>query len=195
LPRQRKPAARYILTLLLERRNFFFPSRSIDLSKEGSIQVSGKDPAKHGPLQKRFKRSVWNAILNAQEKNRSRRKVLTLTDPTIMAQKHPVRQSPSTVMEDFRRIVAERLGKLAAAILDWRMEGRDTKALVNCPELGGPSVWQIKREVQAIKKLAQQFAARLDDPAFSNMVAAAMDREARTVAKRKQAVAARRPRA
>ena len=155
----------------------------------------GWNPAKHGPLEKRFKRSVWNAILNAQEKTRNGRRWVTATDPTIISQKYPGRQSPSTgVLDNFRKLVADKLGILAVAIFDQRLEGKDTKSLVGQVELESPTVWHIKREVQAVKKLAQEFGATLDDPAFSNMVSAAMDREARTVAKRKQAVAASRPR-
>lgn len=58
-------------------------------------------------------------------------------------------------------------------------------------QFGSPSVYAIKREVQEIKKLAHEFAIQHDDPGFLNAVERGMAGEARTVAKRQQAMAAR----
>ena len=148
------------------------------------------NPEQHGPLERRFRASVWNAIRNIAEKNSNYQKWMTVADPTVMAQRFSGRLPHSDVLDNFRRSVSEKLGKLGLAILDQRLAGKETKALVGQAELNHPSVYTIKMTVQAVKTLAQQFAARLDDPAFSKMVSAAMDREAKTVAKRKQAVAA-----
>ena len=81
----------------------------------------------------------------------------------------------------------EKLGKLAAAILDWRLEGRQTKEMIGRPEFGSPSKYNIKREVQAIKSLAHQFAAQSGDPSFLARVERAIAGEAETVAKRQAA--------
>jgi hypothetical protein len=151
------------------------------------------NPKKHGMLDRRFRRSVWNAIRNAQEKIRNRQRWITPTDPTVMAERNPSRQPYSGVLDDFRRLVAQKLGPLAVAILDQRLAGEDTKDLVGRAEIGSPTIWRIKREVGEIKKLAHRFAAQSGDPAFLDRVDRAMEREANTVGKRQQAMAARRP--
>ncbi len=103
-------------------------------------------PSKHGPLERRFRASTWNAIRNIVEKIRNRRERITLADPTVMAERNPARQPYSGVLEEFRKFVADRLGRLALSIFDWRMEGLDTKDLVNNADVGSPSVWQIKQQ-------------------------------------------------
>ena len=144
-------------------------------------------PTKHGPLQRRFAASVWNAIRNIVEKQHNYRRRVVNADPSVMAERQPTRPPYSGVLDDFRKAVAEQLGDLAAAILDWRVRGLDTKDLVGRPELGSPTVWKIKKGVGDIKKLARRFAATRDDPAFLDKVNRAMEREATTVAKRKAA--------
>ena len=144
-------------------------------------------PAKHGPLERRVRASVWNGIRNIVEKIQNRRKVVTLTDPSVMAERNPARQPYSGVLDDFRKMVAEKLGRLAAAILDWRIEGKDIKDMAGRAELGSPSVYSIKREVGEIKKLAHRFAMESGDPTFVQKVEKAMAGEAATVAKRQAA--------
>jgi hypothetical protein len=147
----------------------------------------GYRPSKHGPLERRFRASVWNAIRNIIEKIRNRRKAVTFSDPAVMAERNPARQPYSGLLDDFRRIVAERLGRLAAAILDQRLSGEDIKDMVGRAEFGSPSVYSIKREVGEIKKLAHRFAAQSGDPAFLGKVEKALADEAATVAKRQAA--------
>jgi hypothetical protein len=65
------------------------------------------------------------------------------------------------------------------------------KNLVGKVEFGTPSAFYIRREVRAIKQLAEKFASQSGDPAFYGMVAKAMDAEAKTVSRRKSAIAAR----
>jgi len=113
--------------------------------------------------------------------------VVTLTDPSVMAERNPARQPYSGVLDDFRKMVAEKLGRLAAAILDWRIEGKDIKDMAGRAELGSPSVYSIKREVGEIKKLAHRFAMESGDPTFVQKVEKAMAGEAATVAKRQAA--------
>jgi len=57
------------------------------------------NPAKHGPLERRFRASVWNGIRNIVEKIQNRRKVVTLADPSVMAQQQqfPMNRVPSGV--------------------------------------------------------------------------------------------------
>ena len=95
----------------------------------------------------------------------------------------------SDLIDQFRSLVAQRLGKLALAILDQKIAGGDTSKMAGRAEFGTPSAYYIKREVRAIKELARQFASQLGDPAFSGMVAKAMDSEKATVAKRQAAIA------
>jgi hypothetical protein len=159
------------------------------LVKPGKLFVwtSTKSPS----LDRRFRASVWNAIRNIVEKNRNYRKRVTSIDPAVMAQMQPGRRQYSDVVDKFRRFVGERLGRLALAILDWRLQGREMRELVGQAELGHPTAYQLKRETAEIKKLAHQFAVQSGDPAFLSKLEKAMEAEASTVAKRKAAIAGR----
>jgi hypothetical protein len=152
---------------------------------------SGWNPKQHGSLDRRFKRSVWNAIRNFAEKNRNLRRRLTPTDPTVMAGKFAARQPYGDLIDRFRQLVSERLGRLALAILDQRLAGKDAKELVKNAALGNPSNYAVKREVQAVKELAKQFAIASGDQSFLNNLTRAMEGEATTIEKRKAALAAR----
>lgn len=144
----------------------------------------GWEPSRHGPLDRRFKASVWNAIKNIAEKRKNYRRLMVSADPSVMAHTHPARSAYSGVLDDFRQLVAQRLGALAAAVLDTRLEGGDVKNLVGRIEYGSPTSYAIRREVSAIKELAHRFAAQSGDPAFLAAVERAMAGEAATVAKR-----------
>lgn len=148
-------------------------------------------PGHHGPLERRFRRSVWNSIRNLAEKTRNRRRWMQSADPVAMAERLPGRRPYSSLIDEFRNLVGERLGNLAVAILDARLAGEDMKNLVGRNEIGTPSAFYVKRETGEIKRLAQHFAAHLGDPAFAKMVARAMEGEAATIEKRKQSMAAR----
>ena len=124
---------------------------------------AGWEPGRHGPLQRRFQASVWNGIRNIAEKTRNRRKWMQPADPTAMAERLPGRQPYSDLIDRFRKLVADRLGQVSLTILDARLSGEDTNNLVGRADIGTPSAFYIKKEVQAIKKLAQRFAARLGD--------------------------------
>jgi hypothetical protein len=151
----------------------------------------GWEPKRHGPLDRRFRTSVWNGIRNAQEKGRNRRKWMNAVDPAAMADRFAGREPYSDLIDQFRQLVAQRLGKLALEILDARLAGEDSKKLVGKAANGTASAYYIKAEVRAIKQLAQQFASQSGDPGFLNMVDRAFSAEAATVEKRKAAVAAR----
>lgn len=137
-----------------------------------------------GPMDLRFKRSVANAVRNLVEKERNHRRLL----PTISIGREfepggvtdlPARSSPSQdekVIDDFRRLVRQRLGDLGAAVLDVRLAGGETKSLVGSPSLGNPGRWTVKRVVQEIKALAREFFA--GDPELLRRVERALRDEA-----------------
>ena len=117
---------------------------------------------------------------------------MVAADPTMMASMYAGRQQPrSDLIDQFRELVRERLGDLALAILDERLSGEDTKNLVGKSEFGTPSAFLIKKQVQAIKQLADAFAARHGDSDFSNLLMKAMNAEMQTIAKRQRAMAAK----
>ena len=147
------------------------------------------NPEEHGPLAFRFKSSVWNAIRNIVEKRRNRRKWMVNADPAAIAERTPERASQShEIIDVFRKLVKERLGNLAAEILDQRLSGDETKKLVG---IGTASAFYVKKAVGEIKELAGRFAARIGDQSFADMVSRAMEAEAETLAKRRAAVAAK----
>ena len=99
----------------------------------------GYDPRIHGPMDKRFKASVANAIRNLVAKEKTRRRYL----PSVpIAQEFqpgcatpddlPAKSDPedSKVIENFRELVRRWLGGLGLAVLDLRLEGGETKSLV-----------------------------------------------------------------
>jgi hypothetical protein len=160
--------------------------------KPGTL-FGGWNPQQHGPLASRFRNSVWNAIRNVAEKTRHRRQWMQSVDPVAMADRYAGREPYSSLLDEFRQLVSDKLGRLGLAILDQRLRGEETKDLVSRAEFGTPSAYIIKREISEIKKLAERFAAQSGDPAFANMLAKALAAEAETVARRKAAVAARQP--
>lgn len=135
------------------------------------------------PILPRFKVAVRNAVLNIVEKRRSRQRWL----PSVSIHGVPyghiaARSTPGdeSTIEDFRRLVQQRLGDLAVAVLDLRLSGGDTKWLVGSPNHGEPSAYRIKQTVKAIKALAKGFG----DEDFRAMVAKAMAGEEATVRRR-----------
>jgi hypothetical protein len=169
----------------------YFHQITIQLLLEPGKLYRGWLPGKHGPLDRRFRRSVWNAIRNIQEKGRNRRKWMTAVDPSVMAGQHAGRAPYSDVVDQFRSLVAQRLGSLALEILDARLAGEDIKNLVGKTTIGTPSAYYIKREVSAIKQLAYQFAQQTGDQVFLYKLVKAMDSEKATTAKRQAAIAAK----
>jgi hypothetical protein len=147
------------------------------------------NPERHSPLERRFRASVWNGIRNAIAKQQNYRRWMVAADPAVMAERNPAQQPYSSrVLEEFRKLVGEKLGKLATAVLDWRLEGRQTKELIGRPELGSPSIYNIKMAVQEVKQLAHRFAAQSGDSEFLAKVEKALAGERATVAKRQAAV-------
>ena len=151
-----------------------------------------------GPFDLRFRRSVGNAIRNIVELERNRRRYIPTTpivqgfEPgSVAAADLPARPSfgqDEQVIENFRRLLQDRLGDLAVAIFDMRMAGGETKSLVGSPTLGSPSPYVIKRTVQQIKALGRQFAVSLGDFTLLRRIDKAMQDEAGTVAKRRAAL-------
>ena len=150
----------------------------------------GYDAGRHGPLDLRFKRSVSNAVKNMVAKETNRRRYLPSISIGDVAAPSKVNHDPRLI-DRFRTMLHVRLGDLAVAIFDARMDGRQTKDLVGLPELGRPGRWAVKRVVQQIKALAHDYAHTLDDPDFLWRVERLMDTEAATIAQRLAATAHR----
>ena len=126
------------------------------------------------PMDARFKVAVRNAVINLVEKRRSRRRLGSAeVTPEIATQSS---LGDESAIEEFRRLVRERLGDLGLAVLDVRLQGGDVKSLAN----SGQTSYRIKQLVQAIKALAAEFG----DEDFRAMVEKAMASEQRTLAKR-----------
>jgi hypothetical protein len=155
---------------------------------------TGFDERSSGPMDRRFKTSVGNAIRNMAELERNRRRLL----PTVPIDQgcEPGRitgddDGGEKVIQDFRRLVRRRLGELGTAVLNVRLAGGETKSLVGSPVLGSPGKWGIKRTVQQIKQLSREYAMSLGDPGFVRDIERAMGREEETIAKRQTATVAR----
>jgi hypothetical protein len=158
----------------------------------------GYDERQHGPMDRRFKASVGNSIRNIVQKEQTRKRLLPsvsigqeFVPGNVTAEDLPAR-SPTDdekVIHDFRRLVRKRLGDLGLAVLDARLDGIETKALVGSPALGSPGKHRITMVVAGIKALARNFAASLDDPELLRRVERAMGREEETAAKRRATAA------
>jgi hypothetical protein len=164
----------------------------------------GFDQRTSGPMDRRFKNSVGNAIRNMAELERNRRRLLPtipigqefepggMTPDDLPGRSPPPDDDGERVVRDFRRLVRRRLGEIGVAVLNARLAGEETKSLVGRPSLGSPGKWVVKRIVQEIKALAKEYATSLDDPGFLRDIERAMASEEATVAKRRTATAGRR---
>ena len=154
----------------------------------------GYDERIHGPLELRFRRSVGNAIRNIVEKEKARRRNVPtvsisqeFSPGSVTAEELPARSVPDDeekVVEGFRELVRRRLGDLALAVLDVRLEGGETKSLVGLPSLGSPGKWVIKKVVAGIKALAREFFR--GDPDLLRRIERAMRAESETIGKRRE---------
>jgi hypothetical protein len=161
----------------------------------------GYDPSHHGPMELRFRRSVGNAIRNIVEKEKTRRRNIPTTPisqefvpGSVTAEELPARSPPEDddkVIDDFRELVRKRLGGLGVAILDARLDGIETKALVGSPALGSPGRWTVKRVVAGIKQMAKEYALGIGDPELLRRIEKAMEAEGETIGRRRAAMAAR----
>jgi len=154
----------------------------------------GFDERTSGPMDLRFKRSVANAIKNMVELERNRRRLL----PSMPLDQAAEPASVSTPDDDerlvnrFRELVRKQLGGLGVAVLQVRLDGGEVKSLVDCPSLGSPGKWVIKRVVGEIKVLAREYAESLGNPAFLRDIERAMAAESETIEKRRASLTARR---
>lgn len=159
---------------------------------------SSFDERTSGPIDRRFKCSVTNAIWNLVEKERNRRRFLPSVPidqefrpggVTDVADRASAGQDDDRLIQDFRRLVRNRLGELGLAILDARLDDEETQSLVGREDLGSPNRYALKKTVRDIKALARQYAGALGDPAFLRDIERAMGREEETVSKRRAAKA------
>jgi hypothetical protein len=159
----------------------------------------GYDPRIHGPMDKRFKCAVGNAVRNLVAKEKTRRRYLPsvpiaqeFVPGSVTAEELPAksaREDDEKVIENFRELVRRRLGDLAVAVLDLRLEGGETKSLVGSPSLGSPGRWTVKKVVAGIKALAREFFR--GDPEMLRRIERAMTGESETIGRRLAAMAAR----
>ena len=153
----------------------------------------GFDEKVSGPMDRRFRRSVGNAVRNMAELERNRRHYL----PTVPIQDvEPASLTPEDgggekVIKDFRQLVRRRLGGLGVAVLELRLDGGEVKSLVGLPALGSPGKWVVKKTVQEIKELAREYARSLGDPELLRRVERAMASEEETIEKRRASLRAR----
>ena len=88
----------------------------------------GYDPLRHGPIEKRFKRSVGNAVRNIAEKSRNQRKYFpSSTFDTNQLTARQGGQDVDDLVSQFRHLVSQRLGSLALQILDTRLNGDENE--------------------------------------------------------------------
>ncbi len=125
----------------------------------------GWNPNQHGPLDRRFGASVRNQIANIISKNQNRQKYAPSVsinndfDGHGVAEKFlPSRTEDDGVIEDFRDWLFSRLGPLAVAVLDSRLNGDDITSLVGNKNLGSPTRHKIRTTLQAIKQASWEFA-------------------------------------
>ncbi len=131
------------------------------------------------PILARFKIAVRNAVINRMERHQRRRRWFPHVAPQdVEVAMHST--GDEELIEKFRSEIEKQLSPLALAVFDIRLDGGETKSLVGSPDVASPTSYQIKREVQRVKQLAQQFG----DEEFQAMVQRAMDAEQQTLAKR-----------
>ncbi len=125
----------------------------------------GWNPNQHGPLDRRFGASVRNQIANIISKNQNRRKYA----PTVsinndfdghgVAEKFlPSNAEDDELISDFRDWLSTRLGPLAVAVFDAKLNGDDITSLVGNQNLGSPTRHKTRTTLQAIKQAAWEFA-------------------------------------
>ncbi|MDY0169909.1 MAG: hypothetical protein RBS80_25425 [Thermoguttaceae bacterium] len=135
-----------------------------------------------GTFLPRVKKSIKNAVLNLLDKHQRRRRKFQPATPEevdIFAYYAAPERADHTIKQ-FRQQVQERLGTLALAVLDARLDGADVKSLIGLAEFGSPTSYKIKQVVQQIKALAATFG----DESFRAMVSRALDAEQQTLARR-----------
>jgi hypothetical protein len=142
----------------------------------------GYDDRRHGPLIARFKTAVGNAVKNQIEKDRSRQKHLQqISMPIAVLNFSP---HDAGLIEEFRELIRRRLGPLALAVFDARLEGEQVKSLVGAVDLGSPTTYLLKQAVQRLKRLAAEYGRGMGDPEFLSRIEAAIDRDAQRRARR-----------
>jgi hypothetical protein len=164
----------------------------------------GFDERVSGPMDKRFKCAVGNAVRNLVAKEKTRRRYLPsvsiaqeFVPGSVTAEELPAKSArdddddDEKIIHDFRELVRRRLGDLAVAVLDARLDGIETKALVGNPSLGSPGKWTIKKVVVGIKALAREYALKVGDPEMLRRIEGAMRAEQETIGRRRAAMAIR----
>jgi hypothetical protein len=128
----------------------------------------------------RFITAVRNAAITMGQRERRLRN-RHVPDPVEILNPSARPVDMDDVIERFRLYVRNNYGEITAFVLDHRLEGGDTRDLVNSrPELS--SSYSVKEIVKAIKRAAVRFAA--GDPDLLAKIQMAMEAERRTLGRR-----------
>jgi hypothetical protein len=128
----------------------------------------------------RFITAVRNAAITVGQRER-RVRSRHVPDPVDIINPAARPMDMDDVIERFRLYVRNNYGEIAAFVLDHRLEGGDTRDLLNSrPELA--SSYSVKEVVKAIKRAAVRFAA--GDPDLLAKIQMAIEAERRTLGKR-----------
>jgi len=133
------------------------------------------------PFLARFVTSVKNSTINLGKKLKTRQKRTSGTPIEDYELPHSPQKGPELV-ERFRSYVSAVFGSVALRVLDHRLDGGDTKDLKG--EQGLESSYRIKQTVKQLKKAAQDFAVRENEPELLRLVLAGFEAEERTLTKR-----------
>ena len=117
-------------------------------------------------MDRRFGASVRNEIANIISKSQIRRKYIPSVSITNdynghgVAEKYlpPAPAQDDGVISDFSDWLGRRLGPLAVAVLNARLQGDDIALLVGNERIGRPTRNKLRTTLQAIKQAAWEYA-------------------------------------
>jgi hypothetical protein len=157
-----------------EEREDAVQSMAIRLLVSGKLITGWK---KDSPLSFRLKAAIRNAAISTGQSYSRRKKRRQDLPPDL-----PARMSPDDgdLIHQFRQWLGERLGEVAVRVFDWRLEERDSKALIGSE--GIPTSHSLKTMVRKIKAAAVAWGR--SDPEFLVRVQKLMGAEEATLEKR-----------
>ncbi len=133
------------------------------------------------PMVPRFKVAVTNAIRTmATKRNRIKKRFQPLEDDVPQQQQHYAPDEPDELLARFRNHVQNSVGSAGLIVLDQRLDGGDTKALIG--RQGLETSYRVKQVVGQVKDALRTFSK--DMPEFRNMVQRALEDEANTLDRR-----------
>ena len=109
----------------------------------------GYNPDKHGPLDRRFGRSVANEIAKLIQKAQNRRK--HLPSVPLASFDRALNQEPSQAF--LRDEIMAKVGELGVAVFDCLRSGVSPSVLVGRVEFGSPSLYRVKKVRREVGEL------------------------------------------